>query len=72
MPLRRLLPLLQARVEEAEELQDPFLPPGLGETGVVHHQVRVDLTVVTADVEPASCCVVFLNNFHSGHKPGEV
>lgn len=70
MPLGRLLPLLQTGVEETEKLQDPLLPARLGQAGVVHHQVRVDLPVVATDVEAASSRVVFLNDFHPGHEPG--
>lgn len=70
MPLGGLLPLLQTGVEEAEKLQDPLLPARLGQTGVVHHQVGVDLPVVAPDVEAASSRVVFLNYFHPGHEPG--
>lgn len=66
-----LLPLLQTGVEEAEKLQDPLLSARLGQASVVHHQVRVDLAIVASDVETTCCCVVFLNNFHSRHEPGE-
>lgn len=71
MSLGGFLPLLQARVEQAEELQDPLLSPRLGQAGVVHHQVRVDLAVMPTDVETTCRCVVFLDDFHSGHEPGE-
>lgn len=71
MPLGRLLPLLQTRVEKPQELQDPLLSPGLRKAGVVHHQVWIDLPVVASDVEPTSCGVVLLNYFHPGHEPGE-
>lgn len=66
-----LLPLLQTGVEESQELQHPLLPAGLRQAGVVHHQVGVDLPVVASDVEAACGRVVFLNNFHSRHEPGE-
>lgn len=69
MPFGGLLPLLQAGVEEAQELQDPLLAARLGQAGVVHHQVRVDLAVVPADVEPASRRVVLLHDLHPGHEP---
>lgn len=71
VPFGGLLPLLQTGVEEAEKLQDPFFSTWLGQAGVVHHQVGVDLTVVTTYIKAASCSVVFLNDFHSGHEPGE-
>lgn len=66
-----LLPLLQTGVEEAQELQDPLLSARLGQAGVVHHQVGVYLAIVAADIETTCCCIVLLNNFHSGHEPGE-
>ncbi|TNN49206.1 hypothetical protein EYF80_040572 [Liparis tanakae] len=59
------------RVEEAEQLQHPFLSPRLRQAGVVHHQVRVDFAVVAADIETACGRVVFLNYLHSGHEPGD-
>lgn len=72
MSLGGLLPLLQTGVEEAQQLEDPLLPARLCQTGVVHHQVGVDLTVVAADVETTCCRVVFLDDFHSRHEPGGV
>lgn len=69
VPLGGLFPLLQAGVEKAQELQDPLLSARLGQAGVVHHQVGVDLAIMAADVETPCCRVVFLNNFHSGHEP---
>lgn len=69
MPFGGLLPLLQAGVEEAEELQDPLLAARLGQAGVVHHQVGVDLPVVPTDVQPASSRVVLLNYLHPRHEP---
>lgn len=66
-----LLPLLQTGVEEAQELQDPLLSARLRQASVIHHQVRVDLAVVAADIETACCGVVLLDDFHSGHEPGE-
>lgn len=66
-----LLSLLQARVEKAEQLQDAFLPPRLRQARVVHHQIRVDLAVVAADVEAPRRRVVFLNDLYPGHEPSE-
>lgn len=70
MPFGGLLPLLQAGVEEAQELQHALLAPGLRQAGVVHHQVRVDLAVVAADVEAPRRRVVLLHDLHPGHEPG--
>lgn len=69
MSLGGLLPLLQAGVEEAEQLQDALLAARLRQAGVVHHQVGVDLPVVPTDVQPASSCVVLLHDLHPGHEP---
>lgn len=69
MPFGGLLPLLQAGVEEAQELQDALLTARLGQAGIVHHQVGVDLPVVPADVQPASRRVVLLHDLHPGHEP---
>lgn len=66
-----LLSLLQTRVEEAQELQDPLLSARFCQTSVVHHQVRVDLAIVATDIETSCRCIMLLNNFHSGHEPRE-
>lgn len=66
-----LLSLLQTGVEQAQELQDPLFSARLGQASIVHHQVRVDLAIVPAYIETSGCCIVFLNNLHSGHEPGD-
>lgn len=69
VPLRGFLPLLQTGVQQAEQLQHALLPPRLGQAGIVHDEVRVDLAVVAADVEPPGRGVVLLHDLHPGHKP---
>lgn len=71
MSLCGLLSLLQTGVEQAQELQDPLFSARLGQASIVHHQVRVDLAIVSAYIETSGCCIVFLNNLHSGHEPGD-
>lgn len=70
MSLCGLLPLLQAGVEQAQQLQHPLLSARLRQTRVVHDQVGVNLAVVAPDVQPPGRRVVLLNDLHSGHKPG--
>lgn len=71
VPLGGLLPLLQARVQQAQQLQHSLLPARLREAGIVHDQVWINLAIVPSDVQPAGCCVVLLHNLHSGHKATE-
>lgn len=66
-----LLSLLQTGVEQAQELQDPLFSARLGQASIVHHQVRVDLAIVAAYIETSGSCIVFLDNLHSGHEPGD-
>jgi hypothetical protein len=54
--------LTQQVVEHPQELQDPLLPPSVGQPGVADHEVGVDLAVVAADVEAAGGRVVFLQS----------
>ena len=71
VPLGGLLPLLQTGVEQAQQLQDALLSAGLGQAGVIHHQVGVDLAVVAPDVQAAGRRVVLLDDLHPGHEPGD-
>lgn len=69
MSLGGLLSFLQTGIEQPQELQHTLLSAGLCETRVIHHQVGIDLSIVPADVEATSSCVVLLNNLHPGHEP---
>ena len=60
--LGRLLVLVEVVVEHAQQLQHALLAPRVAQAGVVDHQVRVDLAVVAADVQPPRRRVVLLHD----------